>query len=601
MRSFSLPAKGLLVVGLPLVGEILLVLILALSLRQAEHEAYRETHARAIRIHASELENLVQQATASSVMYCKHGHENYKTAALELTQKLPSEMEKLRALAREDPGEVRIVERMGSLVNLIVSGIEKSMQQRQFEPLYKFQPYDIYRFGRELNRMSYQLTYREARLTPQEVERHNFAREQLKVVILGGLIVNVLIALVSALFFMRNIVARLQTVLQNVSLLPQSRPLKMRLRGTDEIARLDGAFHEMTEQLARNSRREQAIVERARDVIWAARRDGTICKINVSSLGQWGFTPEELVGRSLFEIVEPTSKDTSQKELNNLLTTGSAELTLIIRHKDGRVIYTLSSITWSPEDEMYFCVSRDISEQKRLEQLKQQFAAMVSHDLRTPLNSVQASLSLASNGVFGELDAKGARLLSSANVEIGRLINLVNGLLDMERLESGMMPLDREIAVSSIMIDQALNAVAALAEKKGITVDRRILEKEIVCDSARIVQVLVNLLSNAIKYSPRETTIQVCVEMQGRELEFSVIDSGRGVKEEYRSKIFDRFQQVELSDSRIQGGSGLGLAISKAIVESHGGAIGVAAGPDGKGSIFWFRLPISGSDDEIES
>src|SRR5262249_51516786 len=140
---------------------------------------------------------------------------------------------------------------------------------------------------------------------------------------------------------------------------------------------------------------------------------------------------------------------------------------------------------------------------------------------------------------------------------------------------------------------QAIESVANLAEQKNITIEQYLHgSSKILADKDRLCQVLINFLSNAIKYSPEQGTIKVVVESIGDELiKFSVIDKGRGIPDEKLEKIFDRFVQVEESDATDKGGSGLGLAISKAIVEQHGGTIGVGS-VMGRGSEFWFKLPL---------
>jgi signal transduction histidine kinase len=206
--------------------------------------------------------------------------------------------------------------------------------------------------------------------------------------------------------------------------------------------------------------------------------------------------------------------------------------------------------------------------------------------------SVSSALELFSAGVLGELSEKGLSRLKFAQDEANRLIRLINDLLDIEKMEAGKFILDKSDFQISELVQNSIAATAQLAEQKGIKIETSFAEQTINADRDRTFQVIINLLSNAIKFSPESGLIKLCVEASNDQIEFKVIDQGRGIPEEARKKIFDRFVQVEKSDETVRGGSGLGLAISRAIVEQHGGTIGVESEPS-QGSTFWFRLPVS--------
>jgi signal transduction histidine kinase len=142
------------------------------------------------------------------------------------------------------------------------------------------------------------------------------------------------------------------------------------------------------------------------------------------------------------------------------------------------------------------------------------------------------------------------------------------------------------------VISRAVSSVRMIAEKRELSITYPESDEMLVADGDRLVQVLVNLMSNSIKFSPQGSSIDITLASRLNEIEFRVTDHGRGIPEEFRTSIFDRYKQVEIGDSKQKGGTGLGLAICKAIVEQHGGTIGV----DSKmnvGSTFWFRIPRS--------
>jgi signal transduction histidine kinase len=232
-----------------------------------------------------------------------------------------------------------------------------------------------------------------------------------------------------------------------------------------------------------------------------------------------------------------------------------------------------------------------------LEKFKQELISIVSHELRTPLMSISTSLQLfESDLVIGDLSEKGKDRLRIASEEANRLIRLINDLLDIEKMEAGKFVLDCSEVKAIELVQMSIASVAQPAEAKQLALLPVLedIELKLHGDKDRICQVLINFLSNAIKFSQEKQTIQISVKKIGtNELKFCVIDQGRGIPEETRQRIFGRFVQVEREDSTVRGGTGLGLAISKAIVEQHGGTIGVDS-ELGAGSTFWFKLPQAG-------
>jgi signal transduction histidine kinase len=216
---------------------------------------------------------------------------------------------------------------------------------------------------------------------------------------------------------------------------------------------------------------------------------------------------------------------------------------------------------------------------------------MVSHDLRSPLTSVQTFLELLDSGLCGTLTEKGKKKLDSANRNVERLINLVRDLLDLERSKSGVLIVNWTETSLPILIDRSVDAIKMQAEQLGIEIKSELPDVRIRADGDRLVQAVVNLLTNSLKFSPGGSTITITAKTDNEWVEVRITDQGRGIPAADQGRIFERFQQVQESDANYKGGTGLGLPICKAIIEQHGGAIGVESEP-GKGSTFWFRLPF---------
>jgi nitrogen-specific signal transduction histidine kinase len=243
------------------------------------------------------------------------------------------------------------------------------------------------------------------------------------------------------------------------------------------------------------------------------------------------------------------------------------------------------------EGEQFLVSVQDITARQELEKIKQQFYAMIAHDLRTPLMSVQGSLNLLSGGLAGDMSDRAERLVASAERSIDRLIGLITNLLDFEKLQSGKFELFCKRVNVGDIITRSIEEVASLAREHALTIEAPPVDMEIHADDLRLIQVLVNLLANAIKFSPPEGLIKIGAEVTDHRLTISISDQGPGVPADQTARLFQRFSQLQESKEKAKG-TGLGLAICKMIVEQHGGEIGCQSTP-GQGSTFWFKLPVS--------
>jgi signal transduction histidine kinase len=233
-------------------------------------------------------------------------------------------------------------------------------------------------------------------------------------------------------------------------------------------------------------------------------------------------------------------------------------------------------------------------EQHRLDRLQDQFIATVSHEVRTPLTSINGSLALLTAGLLERQPERAERMLRIAATNADRLVRLVDDLLDVERLGSGRATLDLGDCSPAAVVERATRAMLGVAQQRHIVL---LIEsaveptRQLRADTDRLEQVLRNLIDNALKYSPSDTTVHVRVEASDKDVRFSVRDQGAGIAPDKIALVWERFQQADMSDARPAGGAGLGLAISKGIVEAHGGMIGVDSAGPGGGSTFWFVIP----------
>lgn len=309
-----------------------------------------------------------------------------------------------------------------------------------------------------------------------------------------------------------------------------------------------------------------------------------------------GYGSDELVGKNIQKVLIRQSVQEIEASLGKLVD-------LPCLCEDGTIV---SSQISSSEIQMggarkFLLAIVDTTERERLEQLKQAFFAMVSHDLRTPLSSLMSMLDMLESGRLGSLSDSGKSVVERNSREVSRLINLVNELLDIEKMRSGEFELNEEKFTVDDLVESSINAVQGLAVRKEIPLSYQRNQVTVVADRALLIRVLVNLLSNAIKFSPPKSAVPISCSENEAAVKISVSDKGRGVKPEHKEKIFDLFQQAEpREDGGIRGGTGLGLTICKMIVEQHGGKIWVDS-QEGEGSTFTFliakkKLPFENFD-----
>ena len=242
---------------------------------------------------------------------------------------------------------------------------------------------------------------------------------------------------------------------------------------------------------------------------------------------------------------------------------------------------------------MFVGLVRDITERKRVEQMKSEFVATVSHELRTPLTSIIGALGLLTGGALGELPTPMKPMIDIAAKNSKRLGLLINDLLDMEKIAAGKLHFDMQLLPLMPLVEQALenNKVYGVPRDVHFKLTERVDDIEVLIDGQRFQQVLANFLSNAAKFSPKNKPVDVAVQRRDGSVRVAVRDHGPGIPAKFRAHIFEKFSQADSSDSRQKGGTGLGLAITKELVEHMDGKVGFES-VEGEGATFWVDLPL---------
>jgi PAS domain S-box-containing protein len=360
-------------------------------------------------------------------------------------------------------------------------------------------------------------------------------------------------------------------------------------------------------------RRWRSLLENVRLLVVGLDRNGKVEYVNPFLLEVMGYTQTEVLGKNwLSDFQENSAQRLSASDFAELLEYDFKPYSQqLIETKLGeeKIIswnHTLLKDLQGNAIGM-MSIGEDITERYAIERMKDEFISVVSHELRTPLTSIHGGLNLLSTGLINPQSERGVHVMKIVAESAERLVRLVNDILELERLESGKIFLNKQVVNAADLLLQATEQMQVMANRSGINLEVSSKSLQFYADPDRVLQVLTNLLSNAIKFSEsRGGNIKLSVETELPEnleetpkILFKIQDQGRGIPSDKIERIFERFHQVDASDSRKKGGTGLGLAICRSIVEQHGGQIWVRSKVD-QGSCFYFTLPMAIST-EVDS
>ncbi|HAL92317.1 MAG TPA: hybrid sensor histidine kinase/response regulator [Verrucomicrobia bacterium] len=227
---------------------------------------------------------------------------------------------------------------------------------------------------------------------------------------------------------------------------------------------------------------------------------------------------------------------------------------------------------------------------RKLERLRDDLTHMIVHDMRSPLTGIAGYLELLELHVAKKLDSEELKFLQAARSSGSVLVDMVNSLLDISRMEQGKMPLAVTESDLDVLIQNALLSIGSPANAAALVHLKPPQPVRAACDANLVTRVIANLAGNALKFTPKEGRITVAAEQTGAGAKIRVADTGSGIPREFHAKIFEKFWQVEARQDGKKYSTGLGLTFCKLAIEAHGGEIGVES-EVGKGSTFWFTLP----------
>jgi PAS domain S-box-containing protein len=352
---------------------------------------------------------------------------------------------------------------------------------------------------------------------------------------------------------------------------------------------------EAKEQAEHREARFRSLIENASDLITIINADGAMSYNSPSLERLLGYRPDEMLGEKVGHLLHPEDRQTTLALFARLLEepSGAQLFECRVRHKDGRWRSFESFGQNLLQDAAVKSVvlnSRDITERKEMERLKDDLVSTVSHELRTPLTSLRGFAELMLAREFPP--AKQRHFLSIILGEATRLTSLINDFLDLQRMESGRQQYTFETIDLPALLHESATVFAPTDGAHRLQLEVAESFPPVRIDADRIRQVLANLLSNAIKFSPRGGTVTVAAFLDGEQAVVKVTDEGLGIPAEGVARLFQKFYRVDREETRGIGGTGLGLSLVRQMVEAHGGRIWVESAV-GVGSSFFFSLPLA--------
>ena len=381
------------------------------------------------------------------------------------------------------------------------------------------------------------------------------------------------------------------------------------VKGHDELSQVGTEFNQMAArieayrqsslgELLQAQLASQAAIDSIPDPVIVFLVDGAVLSSNQAADALLG-TGAHAEASTLADV-DPTLRKTLERVCNHVLSgkgpyvpAGFEEAVLASSPDGDRYFLPRATPVYSEEKGVtgVTVILQDVTRLRRFDELKTNLVATVAHEFRTPLTSLRMAVHLCVEGAAGELTPQQLDLLGAAREDCERLQGIVDDLLDLARLQSGKVELNRQAVQPAALVEQAMAAHRPEAERAQVQLLSRVTPSldDVLVDPGPFQLVFANLLSNGLRYTPAGGSVTVRAEPWAGAVRFLVEDTGPGIPHEHLGRIFDRFYRVPGARNP---GAGLGLSIAREIVEAHGGQIGVSSDL-GRGSTFWFTVPIA--------
>lgn len=598
MNSINLRTRGLLLVGFPLFWLLGFVVVLFMILSEVHKELLTQSHSRDIAMTVHELmRDAVDVVSYGYLGHAKNELMDHQSVQEKVNNTKP-QVDVLCKLANSKEQKENVRDLQNATKELIeIYGWTLKEQERGIEnwkvvkgTTDSVMATQLKRFCRALMAIS-AVEMKKAESNESSVLSQFNSRLALMLSVSVATSIGIAIAL--GVLYILGIKRPLGRITENSRRLSQNQELLPMQQGSNEIAELDRLFHKVSHSISEARRREQAMFDNATDLICALNSEGVFTRANLYAIEVLCYEPEHLVGMNIFDIVLEDDLLTAETHLlrGSKGTDEIQEFELRLKRQDGIVVDTRWAAIWSESEGSAFCVVHDTTQEKNIERLKQDFLDMVSHDLRSPLTAMLASMSMISAGARGELPEPAKQEVAASVQDIERLIGFINELLEFQKLQAGRTPFNLQPCNLDALLREAAKKLDEARQGKGIKFDVPVGNWTVVCDREKVIQILVQMLLNAIAVTPEDGSVKVDITVPdaGAFVEVAITDSGSPLSIAERELVFSQLSGGHNGGPDQARTARQGLAVCKLIVEAHGGEIGVRDGEPG--NTFWFYLP----------
>lgn len=594
----SLVLQGILVIAFPLICQIVVVFFLADNVEHIRDEQLKTAHARDMisMSHSLVLDTIysVYEMHVDSEQVGMLGQQSSVREGAKIADAIAVMKKKAEGNSTESRLMLAVDSSARGLLEVLTWAATEQAKGRKNWKTVNDKCYDAVKEGsRNFVEALEELIDSEEPLMAKDTTTAN---NQVVMLLFGFALLNFALGLGLGLLYISRITGALKRVDQNRVLLGERKPLLPELSAHDELMQLDVAVRSAEASLTAAFNAGARMIREAGNLICSLDNDLLFLEANPAAAKIIGIEAEQLVGRSVSEFVDGEAIDRLRQAQNSKQ---ESKMEILLRRPDGTNIHTHWAVKAGDASSELFCVVQDITAQKRKEGLRERFLDAVRSSLRAPISSIADALQQVTNSdKIADNEQKVRNDLVRANRSARQCILLIDVLLDAQSAETGTIKIEPKTVIIGQVVDDSVELVKNIADKKEVEIVRELLQQEIVCDSFKVTQTIVNFLSNAIKFSPQGGKIYVAIVDKGEVVEVSVTDEGTGIAEEYRDKIFKPFVQVP--GEKAKEGTGLGLAICKQIIDGHRGQIGVRQSSRGAtGSTFWFTLQKSLKEEDL--
>lgn len=599
--KFNLLTKGIILVSIPLCFEITLFGILLNLQNQLEQETQRVTHSKRIN-------DSINSITQKMVEIGRAGRDYGKisTAGQYVRKRmnfLRQDFITLKQLVQDDPKKLEAVQFSEQKFNAVQEELRQlgmRMRTARIDEVNDIVTDARKRLNAEIDGIvsSGLLKIAEDTRLESEADKSSTMREQIRNVLKLALSFSVGLAILGAVWFSKSISGGLNKLKDNATRLARGEKLTPMLGGEDEIAELDQTFHLASDLINAAIQKEQAILKNAKDVILSVDENLTIVSVNPAGVAVFEREFDDLLGKRFVSLLKEKSVQEAVEFFKQVKIDGvERDLEVSIKTPSEKELTMSMSGSYSQSEKTFFFVLHDVSASKELELIRREVTAMVTHDLKTPLQTINTYFQLLSSGKLGDLNKRGNDLLGFATHSSERMKCIIDSVLDLEKIRSGNAPLKLEAVEVADLLRSSADTVSLLAGSKEISIEVCPLEKPLSIEGDKhwLQQVLVNLMANAINYSPEKTSVSlICKEINSDNSNFAeiqVCDEGPGIPDAQKPLVFERFHRLESTAKQVAG-SGLGLTFCKEMVQLHNGFIRVEDN-ETRGTKFVVGIPLS--------